>query len=34
MRGATTLNFRFADFEINVARQELRRAGAIVQIEP
>ncbi len=34
MRGATTLNFRFADFEINVARQELRRAGAIVHIEP
>jgi len=28
------LNFRFADFEINVARQELRRAGAIVHIEP
>ncbi len=28
------MNFRFADFEINVARQELRRAGAIVHIEP
>jgi TolB-like protein/DNA-binding winged helix-turn-helix (wHTH) protein len=28
------LNFRFADFEINVARQELRRVGAIVHIEP
>jgi len=28
------LNFRFADFEINVARRELRRAGAIVHIEP
>jgi len=28
------LNFRFTDFEINVARQELRRAGAIVHIEP
>jgi TolB-like protein/DNA-binding winged helix-turn-helix (wHTH) protein/Flp pilus assembly protein TadD len=28
------LNFRFGDFEINVARQELRRAGAIVHIEP
>jgi adenylate cyclase len=33
MRGAA-LNFRFVDFEINVARQELRRAGAIVHIEP
>src|SRR5262245_57915153 len=33
MRGAA-LNFRFADFEINVARQELRRAGVIVHIEP
>jgi adenylate cyclase len=28
------LNFRFGDFEIDVARQELRRAGAIVHIEP
>jgi DNA-binding winged helix-turn-helix (wHTH) protein len=28
------LNFRFTDFEINIARQELRRAGAIVHIEP
>src|SRR5215831_7004347 len=28
------LNFRFADFEIDVARQELRRAGAVVHIEP
>jgi TolB-like protein/DNA-binding winged helix-turn-helix (wHTH) protein/tetratricopeptide (TPR) repeat protein len=28
------LNFRFGDFEINVARQELRRAGATVHIEP
>jgi DNA-binding winged helix-turn-helix (wHTH) protein len=28
------LNFRFADFEIDIARQELRRAGAIVHIEP
>jgi len=28
------LNFRFADFEINVARRELRRAGAIVHTEP
>ena len=30
----TALNFRFSDFEINIARQELRRAGAIVHIEP
>ena len=28
------MNFRFGDFEINVARQELRRAGATVHIEP
>jgi TolB-like protein/DNA-binding winged helix-turn-helix (wHTH) protein/tetratricopeptide (TPR) repeat protein len=28
------LNFRFTDFEINIARQELRRAGAIVHVEP
>jgi TolB-like protein/cytochrome c-type biogenesis protein CcmH/NrfG len=28
------LKFRFSDFEINIARQELRRAGAIVHIEP
>jgi TolB-like protein/tetratricopeptide (TPR) repeat protein len=28
------LSFRFKDFEIDVARQELRRAGAIVHIEP
>jgi adenylate cyclase len=28
------LNFRFADFEIDFARHELRRAGAIVHIEP
>jgi TolB-like protein len=28
------LNFRFADFEIDVARQELRRAGAVIHIEP
>jgi TolB-like protein len=31
-RGA--LNFRFACFEIDVARQEFRRAGAVVHIEP
>jgi TolB-like protein len=29
-----TLSFRFADFEIDVARQELRRAGAVIHIEP
>ena len=28
------MNFRFADFEIDIARQELRRAGAIVHVEP
>jgi TolB-like protein/DNA-binding winged helix-turn-helix (wHTH) protein/cytochrome c-type biogenesis protein CcmH/NrfG len=28
------LNFRFADFEIDLARHELRRAGAIVHVEP
>src|SRR5262245_24487566 len=28
------VNFRFADFEIDIARHELRRAGAIVHIEP
>jgi DNA-binding winged helix-turn-helix (wHTH) protein len=28
------LNFRFANFEIDLARQELRRAGAIVHVEP
>ena len=28
------MNFRFADFEIDLARQELRRAGAIVHVEP
>jgi TolB-like protein/DNA-binding winged helix-turn-helix (wHTH) protein len=28
------LGFRFTDFEIDVARQELRRAGEIVHIEP
>jgi adenylate cyclase len=32
-RGAA-LNFRFAEFEIDMARQELRRAGAIVHVEP
>jgi TolB-like protein/DNA-binding winged helix-turn-helix (wHTH) protein/tetratricopeptide (TPR) repeat protein len=28
------LDFRFADFEIDLARQELRRAGALVHAEP
>jgi len=28
------LDFRFADFEIDTARQELRRSGAVVHIEP
>jgi TolB-like protein/DNA-binding winged helix-turn-helix (wHTH) protein len=28
------LSFRFADFEIDVARQELRRGGAVIHIEP
>jgi TolB-like protein/Tfp pilus assembly protein PilF len=28
------LDFRFDDFEIDVARHELRRAGAVVHIEP
>src|SRR4029453_19597603 len=26
--------FRFADFEIDVARQELRRAGDLIPVEP
>jgi TolB-like protein/DNA-binding winged helix-turn-helix (wHTH) protein/tetratricopeptide (TPR) repeat protein len=28
------LNFRFADFEVDLARHELRRDGAVVHIEP
>ena len=28
------LDFRFADFEIDIARRELRRAGALVHLEP
>ena len=28
------MHFRFTDFEIDIAQQELRRAGAIVHIEP
>src|SRR5262249_30989847 len=31
---AARLNFRFADFEIDVARQEVRRARATVHVEP
>ena len=33
-RSGETLDFRFADFEIDVARRELRRAGELVLIEP
>jgi TolB-like protein/DNA-binding winged helix-turn-helix (wHTH) protein/tetratricopeptide (TPR) repeat protein len=29
-----TLSFRFGDFEIDLARQELRRAGTTIHIEP
>src|SRR5882757_8319173 len=32
--GIVALIFRFKDFEIDVARQELRRTGTIVHIEP
>jgi hypothetical protein len=28
------LNFRFADFEIDVARHELQRADAVILVEP
>ena len=28
------LDFRFADFEIDIARRELRRGGVVVHIEP
>ena len=28
------MNFRFSDFEVDIARRELRRAGAIVHTEP
>ena len=28
------MNFRFTDFEIDMARRELRRVGAIVHVEP
>jgi TolB-like protein/cytochrome c-type biogenesis protein CcmH/NrfG len=32
--GGKLLDFRFADFEIDLARRELRRGGATVHIEP
>jgi len=32
--GVASLDFRFADFEIDVARHELRRRGELVPIEP
>ena len=28
------MDFRFADFEIDIARRELRSGGAVVHIEP
>ena len=34
VRPAGNVTFRFADLEIDVARQELRRAGATIHIEP
>jgi len=34
LSNGAALHFRFADFEIDIARHELRRAGAIVHIEP
>ncbi len=34
LRTGEALDLRFADFEIDVARHELRRAGAVVHIEP
>jgi TolB-like protein len=34
MKGKNILNFRFSEFEIDVARYELRRAEKIVPIEP
>ena len=33
-RSGENLDFRFADFEIDVARHELRRRGELVPIEP
>src|SRR5262249_21155363 len=32
--GGKPLDFRFGEFEINLARRELRRAGATVHLEP
>src|SRR5262250_410597 len=34
LQKGASLNFRFADFEIDVARHEMRRTGAIVHVEP
>src|SRR5262249_23935094 len=34
LQKGASLNFRFADFEIDVARHEVRRAGMIVHVEP
>jgi TolB-like protein len=33
-KGTDILKFRFSDFEIDVARYELRRAGEVVAVEP
>ena len=33
-KGIGILKFRFSDFEIDVARYELRRAGKVIAIEP
>src|SRR5919201_1871788 len=34
VRRGQPLDFRFGEFEINLARRELRRAGAVVHLEP
>jgi TolB-like protein len=34
VNGGKPLDFRFGDFEINLARRELRRASAVVHLEP
>jgi TolB-like protein/DNA-binding winged helix-turn-helix (wHTH) protein/Flp pilus assembly protein TadD len=34
VNGGKPLDFRFGDFEINLARRELRSAGAVVHLEP
>lgn len=31
---SASVNFRFNDFEVDTARHELRRAGAVVRVEP